>query len=193
MALAIKIAIWVRVPLLPMEFYEDDNLKEISEKLVKSLKVDNNTIVTARGSYARICVEMDLSKPLPPSIAMEKFDYYLEYEHLHLICFAFGRVGHRRENCGVASATNKSGIAGETTVDSHIRADKKLVRFNGKSRQTKLLKSDMGSGWLWRDGPRDQTEHMGHHMGKVRPRKIIIVEMPSPMINLGRGQKKSRF
>lgn len=82
MAVAAKTAIWVRLPLLPMEYYDEATLDVIAEKLGKQLKVDNKIVISARGSYARICVELDLSKPLEPSIAVGKFDYMLEYEHI---------------------------------------------------------------------------------------------------------------
>lgn len=169
MALAIKTAVWVRVPLLPMEFYEEDNLKEIAEHLGKPLKVDNNTIVTARGSYARICVEMDLSKPLPPSIAVEKFDYYLEYEHLHLICFACGRVGHRRENCGAAPAIDKPGIARETNVDSHIMADTKSVRFNGQIAPDEATEIGFGEWMVVARRPKRNQAQINNNSRNVRP------------------------
>lgn len=74
MATAIKTAVWVRFPFLPMEFCEEDNIEDIGHKMGKFLKVDNKTIVTARGSFARIRVEMNLSQPLPASIAVEKYD-----------------------------------------------------------------------------------------------------------------------
>lgn len=82
MAVAAKTAIWVRLPLLPMEYYDEATLDVIAEKLGKQLKVDNKIVISARGSYARICVELDLSKPLEPSIVVGKFDYMLEYEHI---------------------------------------------------------------------------------------------------------------
>lgn len=39
----------------------------------------------------------DLSQPLLPSITVGKFDYLIEYEQVHQICFSCGRVGHRRD------------------------------------------------------------------------------------------------
>lgn len=85
---AIKTVVWVRIPLLPMEYYDDEAIMDVAKELGKPLKVDENTTVeAAKGAYARVCVEMDLSKPLPMSVAVENFDFFLEYEHMHLICF----------------------------------------------------------------------------------------------------------
>ncbi|KAE9448537.1 hypothetical protein C3L33_19556, partial [Rhododendron williamsianum] len=132
MAVAAKTAIWVRLPLLPMEYYDETTLDVIAEKLGKRLKVDNKTVISARGSYARICVELDLSKPLEPSVAVGKFDYLLEYEHIHLICFSCGRVGHRKEACRHSPAAGDPASVSVPTVDATGKADASIVKFNGQ-------------------------------------------------------------
>ncbi|KAL7177603.1 hypothetical protein ACSBR2_030877 [Camellia fascicularis] len=55
--------------------------------------------MAARGKYARVCVEMDLRKPLISYLTIGRYHYVVEYEHLNLLCFACGRVGHRKEKC----------------------------------------------------------------------------------------------
>lgn len=127
MATAIKTAVWVRVPLLPTEFYKEDNIKEIAEKLGKYLKLDTKTYDSKRGSYARICVEMDLSQPLPPSIAVERYNYFLEYEHLHQFCFSCGRVGLRWESCGMSPKSEKGSDEVGSTVGNTGNPDSKAV------------------------------------------------------------------
>ncbi|XP_028066485.1 uncharacterized protein LOC114269382 [Camellia sinensis] len=57
-------AIWVRFPNLPIEYYDEKVLYHISKVLGNPLKVDIKTAMVARGKYARVCVEMDLRKPL---------------------------------------------------------------------------------------------------------------------------------
>lgn len=46
-----------------------------------------------------VCVEVDLDKPLLPSTTMLGESQLVEYESLHLICFACGKYGHRSEMC----------------------------------------------------------------------------------------------
>lgn len=53
-------AIWVRFPTLPIEYYNEKALFHITKVLGVPLKIDINTAMTARGKYARVCVEMDL-------------------------------------------------------------------------------------------------------------------------------------
>lgn len=59
MAVTAKTAIWVHLPLLPMEYYHEVTLDKIADKLGKRLKVDNKTVISARGSYARICAGLE--------------------------------------------------------------------------------------------------------------------------------------
>ncbi|KAI8527241.1 hypothetical protein RHMOL_Rhmol12G0060300 [Rhododendron molle] len=147
MAVATKTAIWVRLPLLPMEYYDEATLDVIADKLGKRLKVDNKTVISARGSYARICVELDLSKPLEPSIAVGKFDYMLEYEHIHLICFSCGRVGHRKEACRNSPTAGAPADAANPNVDSTGKADTSDVKFNGQVAENGIAEIGFGE-WM---------------------------------------------
>ncbi|KAI7998027.1 hypothetical protein LOK49_LG10G00977 [Camellia lanceoleosa] len=75
------------------------NEKGLSEVLGIPLKIDINTAMASRGKYARVCIEMDLQKPLVFQFAIGKNIYLVEYEHLHSVCFYCGRVGHVKEVC----------------------------------------------------------------------------------------------
>lgn len=68
-------------------------------KLGTMLKVDQLTSFQARGQYARICVEIDLTKKLVSKIEVLGHTLLLEYEGLHSICFSCGRVGHKADKC----------------------------------------------------------------------------------------------
>ncbi|XP_028086504.1 uncharacterized protein LOC114287372 [Camellia sinensis] len=92
-------AIWVRFPNLPIEYYNEKVLFHIAKALGVPLKVDINIAMVARGKYARVCVEIDLQKPLISHFTIGKYTYGVKYEHLHSLCFSCGRVGHRQESC----------------------------------------------------------------------------------------------
>ncbi|KAI7979724.1 hypothetical protein LOK49_Contig267G00002 [Camellia lanceoleosa] len=80
---------------------EMENEKDTEEAMVLGtpLKIDINTAMAARGKYARVCVEMDLRKPLISHLTIGRYHYVVEYEHLHTLCFSCGRVGHRKDRC----------------------------------------------------------------------------------------------
>lgn len=104
-----KQAVWIRVPGLPIEYYKKPILWEVRNEIGKTLRVDihtideekfkNGVLSTERGQFARICVEVDLRKPLLAKVRVRKSFYNVEYEGLPLICFDCGRYGHWMEHC----------------------------------------------------------------------------------------------
>lgn len=103
-----KVAIWIRIPCIPMELSNETMLRRIGSALGTMLKIDNLTSIHDRGKYARICVEMDLNEPLPSHIFLNDDKLNLEYEGLHLICFRCGRYGHKKESCPEIITSNTS-------------------------------------------------------------------------------------
>lgn len=99
MASCSLVAVWVRLPELPFEYYELTVLKEIGNAIGPVLRIDSNTASEARGRFAKICVQIDLDKPLVNQILLEGFVQDIQYEGVHSLCFSCGRVGHRREGC----------------------------------------------------------------------------------------------
>ncbi|XP_058735176.1 uncharacterized protein LOC131607134 [Vicia villosa] len=94
-----KVAVWVRISGLPMEYYDPKILTFMGNSLGKTIKVDKNTLMQGRGNYARVCIEIDISKPLLPHFKINERKYRVEYEGLHLLCFKCGRFGHYKEGC----------------------------------------------------------------------------------------------
>ncbi|KAL5765674.1 hypothetical protein ACOSP7_016291 [Xanthoceras sorbifolium] len=92
-------AIWLRISRLPMEWLNTYLLWRIGNMLGATCKVDPITETQARGRFARICVEIDISQPLLGSLRVQKRTIKVEYENLRLICFNCGRYGHSKELC----------------------------------------------------------------------------------------------
>lgn len=55
-----KVAVWVQLSGLPIEYYDERVLKALGNKIGKTVKVDKTTLRQDRGKYARMCVEVDL-------------------------------------------------------------------------------------------------------------------------------------
>lgn len=121
-----RIAAWVRVPLLPLEFFNAESLSMIGNLIGKTLKVDSVTYLKERGRFARICVELDLAKSLTPAIRIFGKARSIEYEGLHLICFHCGRYGHHQELC-----------PDRQNVATHDAQDTKGGSEEGKARDTR--------------------------------------------------------
>ena len=74
-------------------------LKEIGESIVKVLRIDTHTAMEARGRYFRLCVQVDINKPLVNSLLIGRFEQVVTYEGIHKLCFSCGRIGHKVEAC----------------------------------------------------------------------------------------------
>ena len=94
-----KVAVWIRLPDLSMEYYDTDVLWKIGDRIGKTLKVDRATTIGIRGNFARMCVEVDLIKPLLAKFKLRRRIRRIMYEGLHLVCFKCGQYGHKQERC----------------------------------------------------------------------------------------------
>lgn len=56
--------LWVRISGLPFVMYDRNMLYTICSTIGNPLRVDENTLKAARGRFARVCMEVDLSQPL---------------------------------------------------------------------------------------------------------------------------------
>ncbi|CAN1147557.1 hypothetical protein LINPERHAP2_LOCUS15947 [Linum perenne] len=73
----------------------------------RTVKLDLATSEGARARYARVCVEVDVSKPLLGKYMIENQTFLVEYESLENICATCGFYGHKFDAC-VHSKTPES-------------------------------------------------------------------------------------
>ncbi|CAL1390162.1 unnamed protein product [Linum trigynum] len=91
--------VWARLPKIPMDYYDEELLRNIGNSLGRYIKMDEATRQASRGHFARICVEVNLAKPLVCKYRLERRTRRVEYEGLHKVCFECGRYGHEQEVC----------------------------------------------------------------------------------------------
>ncbi|CAI0445084.1 unnamed protein product [Linum tenue] len=91
--------VWARLPKLPMDYYDEELLANIGNSLGRYIRMDEATRQATRGHFARICVEVNLTKPLICKYRLERRTRRVEYEGLHKVCFSCGRYGHEEEAC----------------------------------------------------------------------------------------------
>lgn len=60
--------VWVRLPDLPLHLYDKKSLFMIARILGNPVKIDEITADASRGSFARVCVDIDVLKPRPDTI-----------------------------------------------------------------------------------------------------------------------------
>ncbi|XP_075670334.1 uncharacterized protein LOC142640124 [Castanea sativa] len=69
------ITVWIRLCELPIELYDAEVLKQIGESIGKVLRIDSHTAMEARGKYARLCIQVDVNKPLVNTICIGHFEW----------------------------------------------------------------------------------------------------------------------
>ena len=94
-----SVAVWIRLNELPIECYHAEALLQISKAIGNVLRVDTHTTSESRGRFARICVQVDVEKPLVTAILIGKREQPVCYEGIHKLCFECGRIGHRKDLC----------------------------------------------------------------------------------------------
>ena len=69
-----------------MELFETEVLKQIGTSIGKVLRIDTHTAMEARGRYARLCIQVDINKPIIDTILISKFEQPVMYEGMHELC-----------------------------------------------------------------------------------------------------------
>lgn len=90
---------WVRFLQLNLMYYDEDVLFAIALSIGKPIKIDVNTSLATKGRFARVCVEVDLTKPLVAQFWRDGCWHAVEYEGFHVICFSCGKYGHLTKKC----------------------------------------------------------------------------------------------
>ena len=98
-----KMPIWVRLPNLPLPFWHHLVLEDIGNLLGKFIKSDSDLNEQGLFTYARICVEIDLSKGLPDRVQLiyekHKWVQALDYENTAFRCRFCHLTGHLQDSC----------------------------------------------------------------------------------------------
>ena len=63
------------------------------------MHIDSYTASGSRGSYARLCVQVNLEKPLINMVRIGKCRQIVMYEGISTLCFSCGPLGHTQNKC----------------------------------------------------------------------------------------------
>ncbi|CAN1184326.1 hypothetical protein LINPERHAP2_LOCUS36911 [Linum perenne] len=75
------------------------SVTRIGNHIGRTVRLDLATMEGARARYARVCVEIDLSKPLLGKYMIGDREFHVEYECLGNICYTCGMYGHSLDSC----------------------------------------------------------------------------------------------
>lgn len=93
----------------------------------RKIKVDDTTLATSRRKFARVCVEIDLNKPLIASYKLRGEEGHFQYEGLHDLCFSCGKYGHKEIKCPLSTALQTKPTAGEGGRSSDAEGSKEGI------------------------------------------------------------------
>ena len=88
------VAVWIRLSKLSIEYYYPRVLREVGNAIGPVLWVDSNIASEARARFARICIQVNLDKPLIMSILLKGVVHEVLYEDINTLCFSYVRVEH---------------------------------------------------------------------------------------------------
>lgn len=104
--------VWAQLHNLPVEFWDGESLETISASLGHLLKIDDFTFSFSRSKFARICVEIDLTKPLKQGFWISDDEHQVFvvvlYEKLPMFCYLNGIVRHGSNHCSRRSLVDLS-------------------------------------------------------------------------------------
>eukprot|EP00253_Pinus_taeda_P010957 PITA_10957 len=98
-----SVLVWIRLYSLPLDYWLPESLKTIGNKLGHFLKISEVTLKGRYTSFARICVEMDLSGAISEVIILDLYDeewvQNVDYEHIPFRCGKCHEHGHLYRDC----------------------------------------------------------------------------------------------
>lgn len=97
------VSLWIHLVELPQEYWRERTLKEIASAVGTPIDIDEPTRNRTFGHYARILVDIDLSKKAYDEVLVERdgfaFMVEIQYERRPLFCHHCYSIGHNITTC----------------------------------------------------------------------------------------------
>lgn len=156
-----SMVVWIRLPELPIEYYEPSVLREISEAIGPVLRVDTHAAAEARGRFSRLCVQINFDEPIVKLLRIGGKDQVVLYEGINSLCFSCGCVGHKSESCPYYVRTPEK-VGGKEGDERPMEKgdESKGDMANPQSQQE--AQEDIFGPWVLVS----QKKHMGKHTRK---------------------------
>ncbi|XP_031108427.1 uncharacterized protein LOC116012897 [Ipomoea triloba] len=120
--------VWIRFPCLLAEYFDYKFFMQVGEKIGRPINIDTATSLISRANFARVCVEVDVTKPLLSKFRLRNRIRPIVYEELYLICFKCGMYGHNAESCNL---NQDDGATQDSNMDGENRPEKTSSVGNG--------------------------------------------------------------
>ncbi|XP_074298709.1 uncharacterized protein LOC141629634 [Silene latifolia] len=110
------VPIWVLFPSLDPCFWSNTALSKVASLIGNPICADEHTTNKSKLAFARVLVDVDLSKELPKAVQINSpyrgtLLQKVEYEWIPHFCSVCKRVGHSKERCNTANPKPKPKVA----------------------------------------------------------------------------------
>lgn len=111
--------VWIRFPNLNLLYYDESFLLSLTTAISNSVRVDSNTLNVEHGRFARICIEINLTKSVVRKFDVNGHWYKVQYEGLHIICASCGCYGRHTRNCSkpIVTPSSTEGISSQNAAE----------------------------------------------------------------------------
>lgn len=117
-----SVPVWVRLFSFPLDYWQNESLVAIGNNLGRFIKASEASRRGKYTSYARICVEMDLSGALLDEVILEVFDeewlQMVDYEHISFKCCKCHEHGHLIRHCPLNKEEDKSKLKSKKDTEN---------------------------------------------------------------------------
>ncbi|CAM8896606.1 unnamed protein product [Rhodiola kirilowii] len=125
---------WIKLPGLPNQLYDQGYLYTIVSQFSRFIAIDHRTRVVSNPSFARVCIELDLNKPIPEEVWIglpnsDGFWQAITYENKLSYCSRCKLHGHDLSNCRktkpMSAAREPTGLPNQVNPNGVALQDKR--------------------------------------------------------------------
>ncbi|GAA0167140.1 hypothetical protein LIER_40321 [Lithospermum erythrorhizon] len=170
--------VWIRVECLPLYLFDEMSLLSISNSIGRPISVDPRNINRTMLHSSRICVELDVDKPLLDAILisfkdevskniLEKFWVKVFYDEVPLFCSFCCHIGHGTGTCKRRLEDIRSG-QGKAEILSADKVFDNMPQAENSTNSTKFVAGNCGSKMGKQIRPSMEWQPIGKHVPNAR-------------------------
>jgi hypothetical protein len=164
-----KVPVWLRFYSLPLDYWFPSTFEAIGNKLGKYVKTSEATLKGRYTSYARICIEMDVSGALPEAISLEFRDeewiQNIDYEQIPFRCRRCHEHGHLIRECPLNKKQEATNPKTQQDEEGFITPNPRN-RANKKKNKTSAGNTQETQEYNRRKGPNKQRDNRRQGLDK---------------------------
>ncbi|CAL1370532.1 unnamed protein product [Linum trigynum] len=82
--------VWAKLLDILIHYFHQEAMMKIGRRIGRPFRIDEATRTEAESDYARVCVQVDLTRPLLSKFSIRGKKYFIQYEGLENICLNCG-------------------------------------------------------------------------------------------------------